>query len=166
MNMFCRKCGNKIDADSKFCTSCGEEVTVQTETQTNKVSNDIKAGFSFANLFNGRLGRMDFFIGGIISLVIFFMAIFIIEALFPTPSGFGDLLYWVLFIGYFVFGLSLSIRRLHDMGHSGSWVIIAFIIPFFGLYMLLADSKDADNPYGNKMGSANLVNKLLGINTE
>ncbi len=41
--MFCRKCGNKIDSDSKFCTGCGEKVIVGTvdisnSTKTNESS--------------------------------------------------------------------------------------------------------------------------------
>lgn len=36
--MFCRKCGEKIDGDSKFCTSCGEK-TIDHEPNVSETQN-------------------------------------------------------------------------------------------------------------------------------
>jgi len=42
--MFCNKCGNKIDEDSKFCEKCGETVLKET-VKTNNQTFHIKSGF-------------------------------------------------------------------------------------------------------------------------
>jgi len=76
----------------------------------------------------------------------------------------------LLFVGYVTFGekgmklfsniyglvilspaLAVTIRRLHDIGKSGWWVLIS-LIPLFGgiilLVMLMRDSQAGDNKYG------------------
>lgn len=48
-------------------------------------------------------------------------------------------------------GLSLSVRRLHDIGMSG-WFVLLFLIPFagsvFGLVIALIDSQRGTNQFG------------------
>jgi uncharacterized membrane protein YhaH (DUF805 family) len=48
-------------------------------------------------------------------------------------------------------GLSLSVRRLHDIGMSG-WFVLLFLIPFagsvFGLVIALIDSQRGANKFG------------------
>ena len=56
-------------------------------------------------------------------------------------------LYWFAII---LPTLSVTIRRLHDVGMSGWWVLIVFI-PLGGLVilgMMAADSQPHDNKYG------------------
>jgi len=63
----------------------------------------------------------------------------------------------VLWIPYFLFalaslipGLACCVRRLHDIGKSGWWVLIGFI-PLVGLVLLvftLMDSQPGPNQYG------------------
>lgn len=38
--MYCRKCGNKIDEDSKFCTHCGEQTHEATSSLVNEVAEE------------------------------------------------------------------------------------------------------------------------------
>jgi uncharacterized membrane protein YhaH (DUF805 family) len=61
---------------------------------------------------------------------------------------------WISYVyGIFVFvpALAVSVRRLHDTGRSGWWLLIAFI-PILGwlvlLYFYVLDSAPGDNEYG------------------
>lgn len=51
----------------------------------------------------------------------------------------------ILIIPAIWFMWSQGARRCHDLGHSGWFQLI----PFYGLWMLFADSKVGDNKYGN-----------------
>lgn len=51
----------------------------------------------------------------------------------------------------FLPGLAVSVRRLHDTGHSG-WLYLLLIIPILGslflLYFFVSDSAPEENRYG------------------
>ena len=57
----------------------------------------------------------------------------------------------MLFLGAVVPGLAVAVRRLHDTGRSGWWVLISFV-PFVGAILLLVfacqDSQPGSNQYG------------------
>lgn len=62
--------------------------------------------------------------------------------------------FWVFYILYvlamFMPGLAVTVRRLHDVGKSGSWFFIAFV-PLVGLiflYFLVKSSEPHKNKYG------------------
>ena len=109
--------------------------------------------------FSGRAGRREFWlfmlvhyiIGAVLSAVDF-MVFFggsidriLDEAfpLFPITTIYGLLV--------LIPGLALSVRRLHDIGRSGWWLLIYFV-PIIGFVVLLVfairQSDDGDNAYG------------------
>lgn len=47
-------------------------------------------------------------------------------------------------------GLGVSVRRLHDVGKSGWWLLICLIplAAFYILYLLIIDSEYGENKYG------------------
>lgn len=53
----------------------------------------------------------------------------------------------------FLPGLAVSVRRLHDTGHSG-WLYLLIIIPILGslflLYFFVCDSAPEENRYGKR----------------
>ena len=58
--------------------------------------------------------------------------------------------YLVCEIIIFIIGLPLAIRRLHDVGKSGWFLLLAFI-PFVNLYLIylfVCDSQKEENEYG------------------
>ena len=67
-----------------------------------------------------------------------------------SESGMG-LLSSVYSIGVLIPSLALSVRRLHDIGRTGWWVLIS-IIPVIGVVVLLVfmllDSEPGSNRYG------------------
>lgn len=70
----------------------------------------------------------------------------IVELVVHTP--FLVPLYW---LGIIVPSLAVAVRRLHDIGKNGLWLLIA-LIPFIGAIVLLVfyvtDSQPGDNQYG------------------
>lgn len=67
-----------------------------------------------------------------------------------NESGMG-VLSGILFLAVFIPGIAVLVRRLHDVGHSGWWILIS-LIPFFGgiviLIFCIQDSQPGDNEYG------------------
>jgi uncharacterized membrane protein YhaH (DUF805 family) len=58
---------------------------------------------------------------------------------------------WIYALAMIVPGLAVGFRRLHDVGRSAWWVLIA-LIPFIGVIVLIVwacqDSQPGDNAWG------------------
>ena len=108
-----------------------------------------KAPFSFS----GRIRRTEYGL----SILIYFFAILIMSfaaGAFSSAnnSALGGLLVIVLFLPLVFFMLAQGVKRSHDLGNSG-WFIL---IPFYGLWLLFAESKHGMNEYGpNPKGIGN-----------
>src|SRR5690242_4729850 len=102
-------------------------------------------------VFSGRARRKEYWM---FALVNFIIAVAL--ALAPTIIG-GDrgLGYSLISLGYSLFvmipSLAVSVRRLHDIGRSGWWLLIAFV-PLIGAIVLLVfnvtDSEPGSNAFG------------------
>ena len=95
--------------------------------------------------FDGRIARKDWWIGIIIIVVVSL----IISALIGNQG----LVQFVIAILLFIGGLSLHIKRFHDRGKSGWWVLV-FFIPVIGFIWMIVEmgilEGDADaNEYGS-----------------
>ena len=116
-------------------------------------------------LFRGRLSRKNYILGllmvlitVLISVLIFIVITFIIVNLGRNIGldlvFIADLLYFISLILIIVFStifvLSLHIRRLHDMGKSGWWVILSLFLTFifFIILLLFFGSEKQENKYG------------------
>ena len=53
-----------------------------------------------------------------------------------------------LALALFVPFLAVSARRMHDLGHSGWWVLFLFVIPIVVWIMALFDGQPMTNKYG------------------
>lgn len=106
-------------------------------------------------VFSGRSRRKEFWMFSLISGIIALGLAFIDIALgldfgsdFGAVSGVLSSLYS---LGVLVPNVAVTVRRLHDTGRSGWWVLISFI-PLVGLIVLLIfmvqDSKDGENEHG------------------
>jgi len=98
--------------------------------------------------FSGRAPRSEYWyltlFGYFLSLLIFF-----IGYTFNSPELMMGISLVVCLI-FFVPGLAVSIRRLHDTGRSGWWLLLAFI-PYIGsiaLLIIFCIGSDDDNKYG------------------
>lgn len=101
-----------------------------------------KNGFNFS----GRSTRKDYWLASLVHLVILCVVYVLMDKSIITSSGF-ILIYTV---ASFFPNLSLTIRRLHDIGKSGFWIFVD-CIPLIGSFVLLfflACDSTGPNEYG------------------
>jgi uncharacterized membrane protein YhaH (DUF805 family) len=102
--------------------------------------------------FSGRAQRAEYWFFFLFSTIAS-MLLLVIDGVIGTMDmelGVG-LLYVVYALAVFIPTLAVSVRRLHDIGKSGWWLLIGFI-PFVGPIVLLVffilDSQATENAYG------------------
>lgn len=96
-------------------------------------------------LFNGRINR-SMFIYGIGSSLIVATIVYLLNKLSPSP-----IIFLILIILIDVFIISLDIRRLHDLGYSGWWILVGLlpiVNTFCFLYLLVKGGHPKQNKYG------------------
>lgn len=102
--------------------------------------------------FSGRARRKEYWFFVLFNLIIAFVLGFIdgLIGTFSADYGIG-LLGGLYSLAVLIPGLAVSVRRLHDTGRSGWWLLIA-LIPFIGaivlLIFMLSDSERGSNQYG------------------
>ena len=103
--------------------------------------------------FTGRSRRSEYW------YFTLFNAIFVIVAMFldnKLGTTIGLLPYGYIYFAYFLVtiipGLSVLVRRLHDVGKSG-WMFLIILIPIIGgiwlLVLLATDSQTISNKWGD-----------------
>lgn len=97
--------------------------------------------------FEGRAGRKEFWVFFLLYLLITFV-LSLMEAFFEGP-GYVVLLYSVAMVLPL---LTVSVRRFHDIGHSGYWAIGVFI-PIVCIIVFLFFLKKGENR-SNRYGEA------------
>ena len=85
--------------------------------------------------FKGRIRRTEYGI----SLIIMYIISFILSVLLRTEE-----IVIILLLPVYWFRFAQGAKRCHDRGNSGWYQII----PFYGLWMLFADSENSVNDYG------------------
>lgn len=94
--------------------------------------------------FSGRARRKEYWY-----FVLFYLMVLIGLSLLDALLGF-DLLSTVFVLAMLLPNIAVGVRRLHDTGRSGWWLLIG-MVPLLGLvliYFLVLDSEPGDNPYG------------------
>lgn len=89
--------------------------------------------------FTGRAGRPEFW-----WFFLFQVGVYLVASLIH------GLLYWVAVVALLVPGLAVGARRLHDIGKSAWWLLLA-LIPIIGLvllYFAAQPSQQGANDYG------------------
>lgn len=102
--------------------------------------------------FRGRARRREYWWFALIHLLLIGLLV-----IFETILGFGDPVRKLGFLsGLYVLGaavpaIAVTVRRLHDWGRTGWWVLIG-VIPVLGvitlMVLMLIDSQPGDNEYG------------------
>jgi uncharacterized membrane protein YhaH (DUF805 family) len=100
---------------------------------------------NYAN-FNGRLG-----VGGYWRFVGAYYAIAIVLAILAQVSSIFLILLWLWALALIVPGLAAGVRRLHDTGKPGIYVLVSFI-PCVGLILLIVWTVQAGTPGDNQYG--------------
>ncbi len=106
--------------------------------------------------FKGRASRSEYWYFMLFSLIIGIILAFLDSLIGTAPddkAGAG-ILGTIFSIATFIPALSLAIRRLHDIGKKGWWVLAGVIpiVNFIGIFVLLfffiKDSQPGSNEYG------------------
>ena len=101
--------------------------------------------------FGGRARRSEYWYYTLFSLLVSLVASIVGGALFVHAEGDINILSALVSIALFLPGLGVAIRRLHDIGKSGWWYLIA-LVPFIGWIVLLIfmcrDSDRGPNQFG------------------
>lgn len=165
---FCRKCGHKLRNVSQKTSSIG---SVHTKTDNEKESisdlynpysaiSPVKTKMGFGNsiatcfkkyaVFRGRASRAEYWFWQLFWVLVFVGCIFLSSL---ADSSIGGTLFGLFIIGTYLPSLAVLVRRLHDTGKSGWWVLINGV-PFIGwiviLIFTLQYSEDFDNEFGDR----------------
>jgi uncharacterized membrane protein YhaH (DUF805 family) len=108
--------------------------------------------------FSGRAQRSEYWFFFLFYLLIVFGLALVDAMLGTTGDGEGlGLLSGLFVLAMLLPSLAVGVRRLHDIGRSGWWLLVSFI-PLIGAIVLLVfalrDGDAGDNAYGpNPKGS-------------
>lgn len=178
--MFCTECG-EAEQNGNFCRKCGSKLrsveqlsATKASTLKNSVSGDelisgpsksdvpglpilpIKMGFTGAvttcfrkyAVFKGRATRTEYWFWQLFWLMIL-AGSYLLSSV--TQSSIGGTLFAIFMLCAYLPSLAVLVRRLHDTGKSGWWVLLS-AIPILGslivLIFTLQYSEDFDNEYG------------------
>ena len=158
--MTCRKCGELLSDNAKFCTACGARVEVS-GTVVNPVHQRaedcvheghvvgvpnpvgfleaVKRAFQHYADFKGRARRSEYWWFTLFTSIVGS----VIGAIAPESS-------WIWSLIVLIPGTALVVRRLHDVGKSG-WFYLWILVPLAGyIIMLIQLLKDSapDNQWG------------------
>lgn len=103
-------------------------------------------------VFNGRARRKEYWYFVLFNFLISLVLGFADGLLGLTTEGSGFGLLGALYsLAVFIPGIAVGVRRLHDTGRSGWWLLIA-LIPFVGAIVLIiflaSDTQPGPNKYG------------------
>ena len=177
MTVECPYCHEMIEETAQYCPHCGKavikskaEVTPEKEKENLSMAEEGKksqfqqekapksaASYIKENIPNtenwqemylstkGRISRSTFFVRWLLLLVTVGIISVVFSFVPPVAAAF-------YLIGL-IMQITLGVRRLHDLGHSGLWAII-FCIPVLYFVILLAlffmKGDAGDNAYGPK----------------
>ncbi len=160
MANFCSHCGQSLAPEAKFCPGCGAPVAETKAGDTFAAEADAFENYSNVRndshenvyvpdkgikemffRYDNRLNRWPYFCRSIIVSIVICILSKLIGNAHPVIMAYISL----------VMTLPLLIRRWHDLGKSGWWVLVAYvpIANFFaGLYLLFAKGDEGPNEYG------------------
>ena len=134
---YCQECGAPSEVDSCLCTRCGGELERRLKDGTMPISSfkaAVKKCFKRYASGRGRANRVEYWMWWLFVLI---ATAFVVVGWLMLP---------VLVIPSF----SVTVRRLHDVGKSGWWMLWG-IIPVANLYLvylLVRRGDKGDNRYG------------------
>lgn len=105
--------------------------------------------------FEGRLNRQRYLLrvlalGLVDSIITFVLESLMMGAFLSGSSGAAivmGLLFLLIAVFFMIAGISLGVRRCHDLDKSG-WYLLAGILIIPGLYLIFAKGTEGENQYG------------------
>ncbi|HPD93973.1 MAG: DUF805 domain-containing protein [Rhodobacter sp.] len=100
--------------------------------------------------FSGRAQRSEFW-WYVLAIIIANLVLGLVDSMLFGGHGNIGVLGGLFSLATFVPSLAVSVRRLHDIGYSGWWLLL-MLIPLLGFVVLLffyiRDSEPGDNMFG------------------
>lgn len=105
----------------------------------------INNSLMFRRIFSpkGRIRRAEFCLSYILYLIAYMFFSMSYEIL-PHSNYF--VIWWVIFIVLYIIMILQGIKRCHDLGRSGWWVLVPFYNP---LWLMFGKGDDGINEYGS-----------------
>src|SRR5688572_7865611 len=101
--------------------------------------------------FSGRIRRLEYGLSIIIYMVAGVTIQIFLESVLPVQPG--SIIFLFVLLPLLWFMIAQGAKRCHDRGNTGWYQLI----PFYGLWMLFAESEYGVNPYGvNPKGMGNI----------
>ena len=102
-------------------------------------------------VFSGRARRSEYWYFALFNFLIAFV-LGLFDGMFGMVGDLGiGMLGLIYGLAVIIPGIAVGVRRLHDTGRSGWWLLLAFI-PFIGAIILIIffvqDSQAGENEYG------------------
>jgi uncharacterized membrane protein YhaH (DUF805 family) len=101
-------------------------------------------------VFSGRARRMEYWMFAVINFIISF-SLSMIDMATGTGQGYWSPLATIYGCATVIPSLAVGVRRLHDTGKSGWWLLIG-LVPILGVIVLIVlfaqDSQPGANQYG------------------
>ena len=164
--MFCKNCGTQVSDNTAFCPNCGAKIEGTSGQNSRNAQNDGQSGYKlnfhlasnepgpshgsvgfgeairlFAENclnFSGRASKSEYWWAFLFDLIV--------SGVLSAIPVIGPLLDLALLVA----GLSLTIRRLHDIGKEWIWILMG-LIPLVGwiiLIVYLVKDSAPDNQWG------------------
>lgn len=102
-------------------------------------------------VFDGRASRTEFWMFVLFNIIAAVIVAIVDHILGTRTSSGVGILGSIYSLAVLLPTIGVSIRRLHDTGRSGFWLLLAFV-PFIGAVVLIVfyilESQPGDNEYG------------------
>ena len=106
----------------------------------------VRAALSRYATFKGRARRSEYW-----WFNLFYVLVYLASGAVDARLGDSGAVIALALLGLFLPALAVSVRRLHDIGRSGWWVLIS-PIPFVGFVVMLAFTCEDSEPGTNEFG--------------
>ena len=169
----CPKCGQRIPSSERYCPYCGHMKNIPLPLDAYELGfiENFKhcVVHKYAN-FEGRASRSEYWHFMLVYQLIIATILFIcaaISCIIPvsgtTGVALGLVVLFILSIGFIIPGIAVAVRRLHDVGWSGWFVLVGFI-PFVGvpimLILMALPGKSAANRFGAPTGTTIITKQM------
>lgn len=102
--------------------------------------------------FRGRARRREFWAFALVHVLIIVLLVMVDSFLSGGANGGYGVLSGLYWLATLLPAIAVGVRRLHDTGRSGLWILISFI-PILGalvlIFFYLLDSEPGTNQYGS-----------------
>lgn len=169
----CPKCGQRIPSSERYCPYCGHMKNIPLPLDAYELGfiENFKhcVVHKYAD-FEGRASRSEYWHFMLVYQLIIAIILFIcaaISCVIPvsgtTGVALGLVVLFILSIGFIIPGVAVAVRRLHDVGWSG-WFVLVGLIPFVGvpimIILMALPGKSAANRFGAPTGTTIITKQM------